>query len=470
MKIGIEKPMVFPEHLDLEITNHCQLECICCPRQFMKRERGFMSWEILKKVIKESVGRVKTCYFHQMGEPLLHPHIMSMIKYVKNHGIQVAISTNAVLLSPEMSTELFEIGLDYLYLSLDSLKKNTYEGIRRGAKLRDVHYNIVKCLEIRRQKGEYKTHINLQMIKMRDNIEEIEEFKKQFESRLEGIGHFSVKPYSMWAGHVKDYRPKPHVPKQFECTMTNYSMSIYWNGDVVICCMDYDGFTKVGNVLEDSLDEIWKNKKYQEYRNAHKVKNFDKLRFCSGCYLASEFKIQHIGEVYASLGKQNYTLWLNFEVIKLLERIVTKDSEIMETGSGNSTIWFARRAKRMVAYENLYRWSLGVQAAIKKEGLTNVAYYYDPKYVDKPFQDEGPFDIIILDGDDYPNARVKSMKRFEPKHLKSRGYLIVDDIHREKYQPGIDYLDTLGLKKTLLSGIGPILAMKLATAAVYQKA
>lgn len=469
MKIHITKSLSFPEHLDLEATNHCQLKCICCPRQFMKREQGFMSWKVLKKIVEESAGTVKTCYFHQMGEPLLHPHILPMIKYIKNSGIEVAISTNAMLLTPEMSTGLFEIGLDYLYLSLDSLKKNTYEGIRVGAKLKDIHANIIGCLETRRQKKEYKTHVNLQMIRMRDNVEEIGEFRKQFESRLEGIGHFSVKPYSMWAGHVKDYRLEPHISESFVCTMTNYSMSIYWNGDATICCMDYDGFTKVGNVLTQNLEEIWKSKKYQEYRDAHKIRDFNKLKFCSGCYLASEFKIRYIGEVYAALGRQDYIPWFNYETIELLKKIVTKDSEIMETGSGNSTIWFAKRVKRMVAYENLYRWYLGVQNEIEKEGLENVTHYYDPKYVDKPLRDEGPFDIIILDGDDYPNARVKAMKRFVPKYLKQGGYLIVDDIHRENYRPGVEYLDTLGLKKTLLSGSGPIAAMKPATTAVYQK-
>ena len=40
------------KYLDLEITNHCNLGCYMCPvgTQTMKRQRGFMSMELIEKI------------------------------------------------------------------------------------------------------------------------------------------------------------------------------------------------------------------------------------------------------------------------------------------------------------------------------------------------------------------------------------------------------------------------------------
>ena len=32
--------------------------------------------------------------------------------------------------------------------------------------------------------------------------------------------------------------------------------AVLYNGDVILCCIDYDGNTKVGNVSDSSLEEI----------------------------------------------------------------------------------------------------------------------------------------------------------------------------------------------------------------------
>ena len=39
--------------VDVELTNHCNLKCIFCARQAMTRDKGFMSEEVLKKVVAE---------------------------------------------------------------------------------------------------------------------------------------------------------------------------------------------------------------------------------------------------------------------------------------------------------------------------------------------------------------------------------------------------------------------------------
>ena len=41
---------------------------------------------------------------------------------------------------------------------------------------------------------------------------------------------------------------------------------VYWNGDVVPCCYDHHGSEIMGNVMENTMDEIWNGERYQAFR------------------------------------------------------------------------------------------------------------------------------------------------------------------------------------------------------------
>ena len=48
--------------------------------------------------------------------------------------------------------------------------------------------------------------------------------------------------------------------------------------------------------------------------------------------------------------------WLVKDSIKFLESILTRDSIVLETGSGNSTVWFAERVKKVISFEHDKVW------------------------------------------------------------------------------------------------------------------
>jgi len=452
MRTNIIKKLPYPVHLDIESTNYCLLNCGMCPRRFMKRKKGFMDWKTLQKIIEESKGKTKTCYFHQMGDPLLHPEIVPMLRYIRDAGILTTISTSGVLLTPKMSKALFEEAkLFHLIISFDSLKKEVYEQLRLGADFEQVLENVSACATLKKEKG-YSTLVELQTIKMRQNESEVDHFKKWFQSALEGIDRLSFKPFSFWAGHVPDWSLADRKPKKYVCTMFNYSASVYWNGDVVTCCMDYDGFTKVGNIYENSLKEIWDSERYEIFRKAHKEKDFSKLKFCKGCYLASERKLENYAKIRALLGEYDYMPHLNSKTVNFLRQVLKSDMRVLETGSGNSTVWFARQVKEVVAFENLSSWYWALKDVIEEEKLDNITLYYDPEYPTKSFpQYEGLFDIVLLDGADHGDSRMDCM-RIAPKFVKPGGYLIIDDVHRKCYEEAITDLNSLGWEKQLFQG------------------
>ena len=59
---------------------------------------------------------------------------------------------------------------------------------------------------------------------------------------------------------------KPRNLPDNTCPWIYYSLAIHVNGDVVPCCRDPKGEEVMGNILQQSLDDIWNGSRYREFR------------------------------------------------------------------------------------------------------------------------------------------------------------------------------------------------------------
>lgn len=277
------KMMRFPSHIEIEITNCCQLACRMCPNRLMVRPKGFMMMSTLDHILAEAAGITRTCYMHMIGEPLLHPQLVEMIKKVSAANIRTSISTNAILLTPATALKLYASGLDELTMALDSLRPEVYEKYRTGADFEEVVRHIDQAIEVRHLHPELNTELELQLIVMENNQADVEPFKAKYGPLLEGIGHLNIKGFSTFAGHVPDYGPGGTKPRRTTCGKLTSSIAVQWNGDLVICCRDYDSFTTVGNIHETTIERVFNSPKYAELRRALKERDFANIPFCRGC-------------------------------------------------------------------------------------------------------------------------------------------------------------------------------------------
>jgi radical SAM protein with 4Fe4S-binding SPASM domain len=66
------------------------------------------------------------------------------------------------------------------------------------------------------------------------------------------------------------------------CWKMWHSQVITWNGIVVPCCFDKDAAHPMGNLNEQSLQEIWESKNYDEFRQ-ELLKSRKNIDICSNC-------------------------------------------------------------------------------------------------------------------------------------------------------------------------------------------
>jgi radical SAM protein with 4Fe4S-binding SPASM domain len=273
-----------PVRLWIELTSNCNYRCIMCPnKDLSKEEKGFMDWELYKKILDEAQPFVFDINLAHRGESLLHPHLVQAIGYAKKKKIFTRLHTNGSLLSENLSQEIIQAGLDRISFSFDGFDKETYEKIRRGGNFDKTVANIVRFLEIKKEARSKKPITNIEVIDFdAQNKQEFPEAKDRFliQFRDLPLDSFVLKEMHNWAGRIeKEKRGK----KYSLCPFPWNALIIYWNGEVLPCTQDFFGEFIVGNVNRTSLTDIWNGEQMRFLRKKLSEGNIKELKTCSRC-------------------------------------------------------------------------------------------------------------------------------------------------------------------------------------------
>lgn len=121
----------FPMHLDVEISNRCNLRCTFCDKlPVLSRDQlGDMDLQLYRRILDEGeAGRLFGLKLSYRGEPLLHPNLVEMVAYAKAKGVlDVYFNTNGMLLTQEMSHRLIDAGLDRISISIEGTDPEVFE-------------------------------------------------------------------------------------------------------------------------------------------------------------------------------------------------------------------------------------------------------------------------------------------------------------------------------------------------------
>lgn len=274
-----------PRIHQIESTNHCNLKCPMCPQPTMKRPKGFMDFELFKKIIVENKRYIEDVGLHHFGEALIHPKIVEMVEFASANDIYVGFSTNVALLKRELSTRLLKAGLRWINLDFDSFDKATFEKFRVNAKHEQVLKNINDFLA-EKEALKSKVEVTVQMIRFDDNKAEYERFFREW--RKKGVNHVHLQKYITYdknvksvATLVKDEKIKASCHRM--CYYPWRNVVVLWDGRVVPCCGDYEGRYIIGSLEEKTLMQIWNSDKMVALRQNHIDNDFSNNELCKNC-------------------------------------------------------------------------------------------------------------------------------------------------------------------------------------------
>ncbi len=164
-----------PRKVYVEPTTACNLECRTCVRHSWDEPEGFMEWPTFEAVVAglASAEEPVTIAFMGLGEPLLHPRFLDMVRLAGRYGLRTEVTTNALLLDDALATGLLEAGLDQLVVSIDGASAEAFGRVRSGASLDRVARNVARLHDQRGASYGPSTRIGVEFVAMRCNIDEL---------------------------------------------------------------------------------------------------------------------------------------------------------------------------------------------------------------------------------------------------------------------------------------------------------
>jgi radical SAM protein with 4Fe4S-binding SPASM domain len=332
--------------LFVEITNLCNFHCTFCPDEIMERTRGMMPFEdacrIFDQVAREKnrLGPLYPVKLHQMGEPTIHPRLVDIVRYAENEkGIHIELNTNCSLLTEELVDGLYDAGLTNLILSYQTPDAESF--VTRKAKNKkltfDIYLDKVRMAVERKVAKRAGTHLEIDVMNtlgssgirivgsnsqadrvMLDWIAFARSLERKYglpakkhdlnfvdggfrflehdadSGRYEILDGVDIlwKALHTW-GNIIQGETAPGSVDGY-CPAPNEQFVILWDGTVTVCCTDYEGTLNMGNVHQQSIEEIWTGPKWKRLRGTmwQNVLESKTCRVCKGVEAPSLVQIQ----------------------------------------------------------------------------------------------------------------------------------------------------------------------------------
>ena len=261
----------------LELTSKCNLRCGMCPLPVLRRPYEDMPWPMVEKAEREIHGAgLKLKWLHEMGEPLLYARIDDAIRLFP----EASLSTNGLVLTPEIGAKLLASPLKRIRICVDSVNPEVYPQLRTGG---DFDKLVVLTRAFLEQAKGHPIRIEIQKMRSRLTLEEtVDDFRNLFD--------------------LKQYRNARVIEKTCEALDVNEETDLHgkfygcvqgafftWvvifaDGRVTHCCYDAHGDQVLGDLKEQSLHEILDSPRFATMQDAFARRDFTNLPRCAECF------------------------------------------------------------------------------------------------------------------------------------------------------------------------------------------
>ncbi len=301
---ALKRPLnwVKPMALSIEPINVCNLKCPECPTGLgsLTRAKGMVTVDSFKAMLAGIDKSLWHLNLYFQGEPYMHPDFFALVQQAKKNRLVVETSTNGQFLSYQQAQKTVKSGLDILVVSLDGTTQEVYEKYRIGGDLDKVIDAIKNLVRAKKEARAKFPIIRAQFLAFNHNQHQIEQFE-HLAWEL-GVDEVEIKKAQIYdvdnkknmlptKGDLSRYKLLHDDSVQLKGKIRNKcwkhwsSAVVTWKGDVVPCCFDKDADNLMGILQEDTLNAIWANKKYNDFRKRILVGQ-QHIDICKNCPLS----------------------------------------------------------------------------------------------------------------------------------------------------------------------------------------
>lgn len=324
------------------ITDDCDQRCKHC-YIFSKnncKALDSMTWEQMRETFYNCLDFCKVYgrlpYFYITGgDPILHPNFWDLMSLLKQHEIPFTILGNPFHLNDDVCRKLKSLGCEKYQLSIDGMRK-THDWFRKPGSF-DITLEKLGCIKKAGIRAVVMTTVsgtnideipdiidavagkadvfafarycptseekdtNIEPLRYRELLALCDKKFKEYEAS--GCSTYFNKKDHLWT--LYEYETGEFkIPENADentiyggCNCGNCHLTILPNGDIYACRRVQN--SKVGNVFEDRLADVWvcEMEKYRDYSKFEKCSKCELKAWCRGCPAVASGKN---GEFYAA--------------------------------------------------------------------------------------------------------------------------------------------------------------------------
>ena len=240
----------------IEITNICNLKCRFCPET--NRNKKFMSLEDFEEVIKKIHKHTKLVFLHVKGEPLLHTDFEKILKVLEKYNLKANITTNGTLIKEKLEIIKNAKSVRQINFSIHSITQNqnfNKEYLMNIFNSVEKLKNIIISYRLWNLKSIKENDVNNEVIKVLEDYYNVLDLKR----KLANNDFIKIKDNLYINQDIEFSWPNINskiIIEKGRCLALKEQIAILVDGTVVPCCLDNNGDIPLGNILEESLEDI----------------------------------------------------------------------------------------------------------------------------------------------------------------------------------------------------------------------
>lgn len=262
----------------IEITNNCNLNCSFCSP--MKTEKRFMTLEEFDHILKEVSKVTKVIYLHVKGEPLLHPQIIEFLKLTEKYNLKVNITTNGILF-PKLVEKLkgcktiHKINFSlHCEQNIKDYEEKIFESVEKLSPDTVVIYRLWTLKDNKLDEKSNKTVEKLEKYYELSPIT-VEKLKKENNVKISSTIYVDKDNEFEWPT-INNHNSCGY------CHALKTQIAILVDGTVIPCCLDSDGIINLGNIYNETLEEIQSKERYQKLKKSFQDRKPSE-KLCQSC-------------------------------------------------------------------------------------------------------------------------------------------------------------------------------------------
>ena len=273
----------FPKSILIETYNRCQGECKFCPyKELRSKDKDELLstdkyMELIDEISKHEITRLT---LFNNNEPLLDKRIYDFIKaaYEKIPTAEIGLSSNGRVVTKDVFDKLVKSNLTTLYISIPCIDREDYKKVM--GVYPDKLFELLESIDDKKILD--MVRIAVPITKYLDEEALRDKFKKY------KVCVWNLEYKDSWGIEEKFNEVAREDSIAGLCDRPMDQAVISANGDVIICCRDWQGQNVVGNVYDASLYDIWHSKPMQEIQKLIAQGKYSEIECCKDCMINKE--------------------------------------------------------------------------------------------------------------------------------------------------------------------------------------